>query len=582
MAMSKSQIVATLEQIALLMELAGENPFKSRAFTNGARTLEQQAEDPATLVSTGNLLTVKGIGKGLADAITEMVTTGRSAVYDALRADIPAGLVEMLGIPGLGPKKIRAIHAELGLASVGELEYACNENRLVGLKGFGAKTQEKILKGIDLFKRSRGRHLFADVVATAESLLAQVRRLPGVDRAELAGSIRRRAETIKDVDILVATEVPETVMAAFLALPDIESVTAQGPTKTSIRLADGLAVDVRAVQHAAFPYAWQYFTGSQAHNTALRARAKERGWKLNEYGLFDGETLIPCADETAIYAALGLQAIPPELREDWGELMLAERGPLPDLVTLADIQGTFHAHTVASDGAGTLAEMAAGAQALGLRYLGISDHSQSAVYAQGLKPDGLLEQFAAIDALNAAGGGCRVLKGIESDILADGSLDYDDAVLARFDFVIASVHSRFNMDGDAMTRRLVTAIRHPRTTMLGHMTGRLLLARDPYDLDVETILQTAAECGVIIELNANPHRLDIDWRWLRRARELGVLISINPDAHSVAGLADLAYGINVARKGGLTAIDVFNTRPLEDVMAHLATRHTRATAMAAS
>jgi DNA polymerase (family 10) len=579
MAMTKSQIIDALERIATLMELAGENPFKSRAFSNGARTLEQQPEDPATLVNDGKLLQVKGIGKGLADAITEMVQTGHSAVLDALQAEIPAGLVEMLAIPGMGPKKIRTVHDDLGITTVGELEYACNENRLVSLKGFGDKTQEKIRKGIDLFKRSRGRHLFADVFATAEALLAQVRHLPGVDRAELAGSVRRRAETIKDVDVLVATTQPDTVMAAFLALPGIDSVTAQGPTKTSVRLGDGLAVDLRAVTAEQFPYAWQYFTGSQAHNTALRARAKEKGWKLNEYGLFDGERLIACDSEAAIYAALGLQFIPPEMREDWGELDLAAAGTLPDLVTLTDLQGTFHAHTVASDGSATLAEMAAGARQLGLHYLGISDHSQSAVYAHGLKIDALLEQHASIDALNASSD-CLVLKGIESDILADGSLDYDEETLARFDFVIASVHSRFNLDGAAMTQRLITAIRNPRTTMLGHMTGRLLLARDPYELDVEAVLQAAAEHGVIIELNANPHRLDIDWRWLRRARQLGVLISINPDAHSVLGLADTAYGVNIARKGGLTPADVFNTRDLPAVQAHLQARRQQAVAAA--
>jgi DNA polymerase (family 10) len=576
MAMSKAQIVATLEQIATLMELAGENPFKSRAFSNGARTLEQQPQDPVALVASGGLLSVKGIGKGLAEAITDMVQTGRSGVLDALQAEIPAGLVEMLAIPGLGPKKIRAIHTGLGITEVGELEYACNENRLVALTGFGAKTQEKIRQGIDLFKRSRGRHLYADVIAPAEALLEQVRQLPGVDQAELAGSLRRRAETVKDIDILVASTAPEAVMAGFVALPGIESVTVQGPTKTSVRLTDGLAVDLRAVSAEQFPYAWQYFTGSQAHNTALRARAKERGWKLNEYGLYDGERLIPCNREAAIYETLGLQYIPPEMREDWGELVLAEQGSLPELVTLADLQGTFHAHTLASDGSATLEEMVAGARALGMRYLGISDHSQSAVYAQGLKHDRLLEQHAAIDSLNASLPDFRILKGIESDILADGSLDYDADTLARFDFVIASVHSRFNMDGEAMTRRILTAIRHPRTTMLGHMTGRLLLARDPYELDIEAILQAAAQCGVIVELNANPHRLDIDWRWLRRARDLGVLISINPDAHSVAALADTAFGVHVARKGGLSAAEVFNTRPVAEVLAHLDRRRQRA------
>ncbi|MBC7542923.1 MAG: histidinol-phosphatase, partial [Candidatus Sericytochromatia bacterium] len=391
---------------------------------------------------------------------------------------------------------------------------------------------------------------------------------------------RRRVETIKDIDVLVATQDPEQVMAKFLALAEVESVTVQGPTKTSIRLTDGIAVDLRAVTAAQFPYAWQYFTGSQAHNTVLRGRAKDRQLKLNEYGLFNGDELIPCDDEAAIYTALGLTYIPPEMREDWGEFTLAEQGTFPDLIGHDALCGIFHAHTVASDGSATLEEMAKGALDLGFRYLGITDHSQSAVYAQGLVPDQLLAQQATIDGLNTAQSDFNLLKGIESDILYDGSLDYEDEVLARFDFVIASVHSRFGMDGPAMTERLMRAIRNPHTTMIGHLSGRLLLARDPYDLDMEAILQAAAEHGVIIELNANPHRLDIDWRWLRRARELGVLISINPDAHSVAGLSDTVYGVNMARKGGLTAGDVFNARPIEDIRAYLTARRQRAAAMA--
>lgn len=571
--MSKRQIVDTLESVATLMELAGENPFKSRAFVNGARALEQHPEEPAALVASGELLTVKGIGKGLADAITEMVQTGRSLVHEELKAAIPAGLIEMLAIPNLGPKKIKAIHEGLGLSSVGELEYACLENRLVTLKGFGAKTQEKILKGIALFKRSQGRRLLSDAIGPADELLMAVRQLPGVDRAELAGSLRRSAETIKDVDILVATTEPERVMSGFAALPQVADIEVQGPTKTSIRLENGMAVDLRAVTAEQFPYAWLYFTGSKAHNVVLRSRAKERGLRLNEYGLFRGETNLPCADEAAIYAELGLAYVPPEMREDWGEIQLAEQGPIPPLVDFADLQGVFHAHTVASDGAATLAAMAAGAQDLGFHYLGISDHSQSAVYAQGLSADRILEQHAEIEAWNGSRDGVRLLKGIESDILADGSLDYDETVLARFDFVIASIHSRFSMDGPAMTARLIRALENPYTTMLGHMTGRLLLARDPYEMDVEAVLQAAAKHGVIVELNANPHRLDIDWRWLRRARELGVLISINPDAHSVEGLADTRYGVAIARKGGLGPEQVFNTRPFEAVVAYLQARH---------
>jgi DNA polymerase (family 10) len=573
--MESKAVAHVLEEIGTFMELKGENPFKVKAFTGAGRTIETLDGELVELVASGAIAGIKGIGPATREVIVELVTTGHSSVHAALKAEIPPGLLEMLEIPGLGPKKIKAIHEGLGIASVGELEYACHENRLATLAGFGTKSQEKILKGIAQLKAFRGRHLYVDALPAALTILGMLEGLPDVKRVAIAGSMRRRMETVKDLDLVAASAHAERVMAAFTTLPESE-VLAHGPTKSTIRLASGLQVDLRVVTDAEFPFALHHFTGSKDHNEALRSRAKHMGLLINEYGLFRGETLIPCADETAFYHALGLDFIPPELREGLDEIALAERHALPELVRESEIQGVFHVHTTYSDGGATLERMTQEAKRLGYRYLGISDHSQAAAYAHGLTPERIREQHAEIDALNARLGDIRLLKGIEADILADGSIDYDEDTLSSFDFVIASVHSRFGLGEEAMTERIVRAIRHPRVTMLGHMTGRLLLARDPYALDLERVFHEAAEHGVIIELNANPHRLDIDWRHLRRALELGVMIAINPDAHSIDGLQDVRFGVGIARKGGASAAQVFNTRSLDEVLAHLAGRHAAA------
>lgn len=571
--MDKAAIVSVFSEMAVLLELKGENPFKCRAFENGARAVQGISGDLGDWIAQDRLTDVKGIGKGLAEAITELHTTGKFSEYQVLKATIPPGLLEMLTIPGVGPKKVRLLSDELGIHSIGELEYACQENRLLKLKGFGPKSQEKILVAIRFVRSNAGQFLLPLAMGEALAVLAVLRQDKDVLRAEIAGSLRRRKEIVHDIDLVVGTRHPAAVMRSFVRLSGRKEIIAHGDTKSSVRLSSGIQVDLRCVSEREFPFAWLHFTGSKEHNVALRARALDRGLKLNEYGLFDGDKLLVCADEAAIYRRLDLDTIPPEMREDRGELELAAAHRLPTLIERADLQGAFHAHTVYSDGSATIAAMADEAKKLGLSYLGISDHSQSAFYAHGLKPQDIKRQHAEINAFNRGSKDFRIFKGIESDILADGALDYDDQTLASFDFVIASVHSRFKMAAEEMTRRILTAIENPYTTMLGHMTGRLLLSREPYGLDVHRIIERAAELGKIIELNANPYRIDIDWRHLAYARERGLRVSINPDAHSVAGLSDIEYGIGAARKGGLTRADVVNTMTLVEMAEFLRELH---------
>lgn len=574
--MDKKAVARILEEIGTFLELKGENPFKVKAFTGASRAVETLDGDLAAMVASGELVSVKGLGPATREVVMQLLATGRSEVHDELKASFPEGLLDMLDIPGLGPKKIKAIHEGLGIQSVGELEYACHENRLAALAGFGAKTQEKILRGIELRKAFRGRHLYADALPVAEALRSRLAGHPDVIRLELAGAMRRCMETVQELELVASSEHPERVLEAFATLGDASEVPTHEGSALTLRLASGLRATLRVVSDALYPVTMVLATGSERHVEALRERACERGLALTESGLFEGETVRPCVDEEDVYGALGLEFVPPELREDAEAIAWAARGALPELVRQEDLQGVFHVHTTYSDGAASLERMAQEAQALGYRYLGISDHSEAASYAHGLTLDRILEQHAEIDALNQRLEGLRILKGIEADILADGSLDYDAETLERFDFVIASIHSRFGMDEAAMTERIVRAIRHPRVTMLGHMTGRLLLAREPYALDLEAVFAAAAESGVILELNANPHRLDIDWRHLRRALERGVRISINPDAHSVDGLRDVRFGLGIARKGGASMHAVFNTLPLEQVLEHLRGRRTLA------
>ncbi|MBI3621075.1 MAG: DNA polymerase/3'-5' exonuclease PolX [Nitrospirae bacterium] len=573
--MKARDISEILSDIATLLELKGDNPFKIRAYEQGARIVEGLGDQLEPLVREGRLHEHKGIGPALSEKITELVTTGRLAYYDELRKEFPATIFDLLNIPGLGPKRVRLLYQKLGVRSLGELEYACVENRLLTLDGFGEKSQAKILDGIQQLKRHQGRFLFSDAMEAAEGLIAALRQSPEVIRISLAGSLRRRKETAKDIDLLVSSGSPAAVMARFVALPGVADVIAHGETKSSIRLSSGLQADLRVVSDTEFPYALHHFTGSKEHNTALRGLAKSLGLKMNEYGLFRGEELVPCATEADIFAALGMDEIPPELRENLGEIEAAQARQLPELITESDIQGVFHAHTTESDGRHSLEEMVKAAKALGYRYLGISDHSRSAHYANGLSIERVRAQHNAIDEIQQRHPEITIFKGIESDILADGSLDYPDEVLNSFDFVIASVHSRFGMTEDDMTARVIKAISHPAVTILGHPTGRLLISRDAYPLNLTRVLEAAKAHHVAVELNANPHRLDLDWRFCKDARDRGVRLSINPDAHSTEGLSDTRYGVGVARKGWLKRADVFNTQSADQMRQTLAAKKTR-------
>lgn len=567
--MDKRALIQVLEEIALLLEIKGENPFKIKAYSNAARAIEVLEGDIEDYIREGRLHEIKGIGKAITGKLEEYWTHGRLRYYEELKRSVPEGLLEMLRIPGVGPRKAKLLYERLGVKTVGELEYACIENRLLDLEGFGRKTQENILKGIEALKKYAGRHLSGEVWDTAAGLKAMLLSSGTATACEVAGSLRRGKEIIKDIDLVAGTKAPLELMDYFTALPMVEEVVAKGDTKSSVRLKSGINVDLRAVKPEDYPYALNHFTGSREHNTAMRHRAKAMGIKINEYGLFRDELRIECRSEEDIYKAIGLSYIPPELRENMGELEAAESGNLPELLTLQDIRGTFHMHTVYSDGSDTIEGMVEEAMKAGLSYIGISDHSRSAFYARGLNADEIERQLEEIDRLNARLKAFRIFKGIESDILPDGSLDYDEGILARFDFVIASVHSSFKLEKSKMTDRLKRALQNKYTTMLGHLTGRILLAREEYELDIHEVIDAAAACGKIIEINSDPHRMDLDWRFMRYAKEKGVLMSVNPDAHNRHGLHNIRFGVGLARKGWLEKHNVVNTMDLEQITAFL-------------
>lgn len=563
-------VAGVLEQIGVMLELKGENPFKSRAYYNAARTVEMLGEEELRrLVEEDKLKSVKGIGAAINEKLKELVTTGTLLYYNELKESIPEGLFEMIKVPGLGPRKVSTLYDTLEITSLAELEYACRENRLVNLKGFGPKTQQNILEGIEFLRRHQGRHFYSEAKKVACDLLEDVKKLPALKDVALAGSIRRCLEVVKDIDLVASSNNPAELAAQFSALPAATEVIAQGDTKVSVRLQQGINADLRVVKPVEFPYALHHFTGSKEHNTAMRSRAKTLGYKINEYGLFRGEELIPCRDEHEFFAALGLAFIPPELRENRGEIEAAEVSSLPVLVEEADIRGVFHVHTTYSDGSATLEEMVRGCRDAGYEYIGISDHSQSAFYAGGLKSDDLKRQRDEILKLREKYPELAIFCGVESDIRADGSLDYPDEVLEELDFVIASVHSGLKMERAKMTERLLKALANPFVTMLGHPTNRLLLGRDSSPLELEQVFNAAAKNGVILELNANPARLDLDWRYLKKVRDLGIAVSINPDAHEINGFSDTAFGVAIARKGWLEKKDVFNALPRPEVEAYL-------------
>lgn len=557
--MNKNEIAEILSEIGTLLELKGENPFKVRAYHNGARVLEGLNQGFETLVETDKLDTLKGIGKDLAEKISTLAKTGKLQFYKDLRAEFPESLFDVLQVPGLGPKKVKVLYEKLGIKSLGELEYACKENRLIKLEGFGEKTQKKILKGIAFFKQSSGRFLYAEVIDQAKSMAKKIAGWKEVKRVELAGSLRRKKEVVKDIDIVCSSSKPKTVMKKFIQQKGVQNVIAQGDTKSSIQWENGVQMDLRVVTEQEFPYALHHFTGSKEHNTALRKLAKKKGLKVNEYGIFRGKNLVSCKDERTLFEVLDLAYIPPELREGQNEIILSSKNKLPMLVKENDIKGFFHVHSTYSDGSNTLEEMVQSALIMGMEYVGISDHSQSAFYANGLKERDIDQQHKEIDQLQKKYPKIRLFRGIESDILSDGALDYPEKILKKFDFIIGSVHSAFNMPEDEMTKRCLKALENPYCTMIGHPTGRLLLAREGFKIHLQTLIDHASKLGKVMELNANPRRLDLDWRILSYAKEKAVPISINPDAHSVNGLNDIHFGVCMAQKGGLTAQDVFNT-----------------------
>ena len=592
--MTKNEIAAVLEEIGTLLELEGENPFKTRAYQNGARALEaMEADEFATRVAAGTLGELKGFGEALVDKITRLhaaQVAEELEFYAKLRSRIPDGLIALLEVPSLGPKKIKALREQLGVESPEQLEAACKEGRVAGLAGFGEKTQTKLLEGLANRAAYGKRHLWWDARMVAEPIVAGLRELSRVRRAEAAGSLRRNLETVGDLDFIVAAEAKDAAAITdwFCAQSGVKEVTARGETKASVRFASGLQADLRIVPPEQFSFALHHFTGSKDHNVAMRQRALARGLSLSEWGLVPdaGEGTakekaerglsLKAETEADLFAHLGLAFVPPELREGLGEIEAAEAvaagkaGALPRLIELRDLRGAFHNHTTESDGRNTLAEMAAAARALGWDYLGIADHSKASFQAHGLDEARLAAQVAAIRALNASAKvpGLTVLAGVECDILPDGRLDYDDATFDALglDYVVASVHSAMTQGEEEMTRRIIRAIEHPRTTMLGHATGRILLRREGYKVDLAKVIDAAIANRVIVELNAHPNRLDLDWRLWRRAAERGLMCAINPDAHEMAGLTHVAEGVRVARKGWLTREQVLNTRDLAGVL----------------
>ena len=565
--MTKDQVASALREIGTILELQGENPFKCRAYLNGARTLETSATDLTELVRTNRLGELPGIGDALREKITTLITTGKLPYLEELRSSIPAGLLPLLDLPGLGPKKLRALRDKLKIESLEALTQACQDGRLAALEGFGEKTATNLLEAIDRHANYKKLHRLGTALPAARTLLEHLKQSPLVLHAEIAGSLRRGKEVVKDLDLIASSKKPKEVMKLFVSSPNVEKVVNHGETKSSVILTGGIPCDLRVIPPESWATALAHFTGSKEHNIALRQRAIDRGLHLSEWGLLKGKSKTPLKlkDEKELHKALGLAFIPPELREDSGEIAAAEKNELPDLLTRDQIRGCLHNHTLASDGQDSLSSMAQAAAEQGLEWLGIADHSKSSFQANGLDAKRLEKQIEEIRLLNSKKPKCTLLSGTECDILKDGKLDFPDSLLSELDYVVASVHSGFTSDEKEMTQRIIRAMENPHVTCLGHPTGRLLLEREAYPLNIPKILDAAAATGTWIELNANPWRLDLDWRWWHKARDLGVLCCINPDAHKTSHLRFLDFGVTLARKGWLRAQDVVNTRTLSQL-----------------
>ena len=574
--MTKEVVAAALSEYGQLLELKGEPPFRTLSYQTAARAILEYPGDFAALVAAGRVTEIPGIGSTLKAKIDTLMATGRLPQLDALRAEVPPGLIQMLRIPGLGTKKVKALYDQLGVTTLDALQAACTDGRVAKLKGFGAKTQAKILEGLRFVAESGRRVRIDEGVAVGMILAERLREVSGVIGISAAGSLRRRRETVGNVGLLVCAADPVAVLDAFVGQMEVRQVTSRTDSSADVVLAiavDGHRIevngDVRVVSDDEFPATLVQYTGTRGHVEKLRARAASRGYHLTETALLKGQKPVPIASEEDVYAELGLPFIPPELREDTGEIEAAERNELPNLIEVTDIRGVLHNHTTYSDGGATLEEMALAAKDLGLEYFGVGDHSQSLRVARGLPPDMVRRQHAEIDALNRRLTGVRIFKGTECDILDDGALDYPDELLRTFEYVVVSVHTLFGMSGEDMTRRVCKALSHPATTILGHATGRLLLRREGYKIDLDEVLRCAARHGKMIEINAQPTRLDLDWTYVKKAKAMAIPIVINPDAHSTAELALYPFGVDVARRGWLEAKDVFNTRPVAEVAQEL-------------
>ena len=568
-----------LSQIGALLSVKGDQKFKARAYAGAARALiALDSDDLAPLVRSGELADVPGIGPATLGVVRDLVETGESAYLNQLLEGIPAGLLELLRVPGLNTARVQVIHEALGVETLEDLERVAQNGQLAALPRFGKKTAERILKGIEILRRDAHLQRFPAAAVEAHMLLANVVKHPDIRNAEVAGSIRRHNEVVADIDIVAECSAdPGKVAASFARSPGVsESKTNGDSGSVHIRFVDGTHLDMHCVDTADYPVALWRSTGSAAHVEEMTVLARSKGFEIVGNSLIDKSgKRVKLADERSFFTTLDLVPIPPEMREGMGEIEAAARRQLPELVTFDDIRGVLHCHTDYSDGAATIEEMAIAARERGWDYIGISDHSESAFYAGGLKRDKLLRQREEIHRLNAQMKDFRILSGIEADILADGRLDYDAAILDSFDYVVGSIHSRFSMDGDAMTKRVLAAMDDPHLTILAHPTGRLLLTREPYAIDVEAVLEKAVRVGVAVELNADPHRLDLDWRYCRQAKELGVTIEIGPDAHSTAGLDNVHFGIGMARKAWLEASEILNTRDADDVVAFARSRRTK-------
>jgi DNA polymerase (family 10) len=555
--MDRNAVAATLERIAAYLELKGENQFRVRAFRNAAKTVEGHPGELPAAIADGSLAQAKGIGPAILQVITELVASGHSELFEELREEVAPGLVEMLEISGLGVAKIRQVHEVLGIETLADLEAAARDGRLAALPRFGARTADNILRGITFLRQSSqwrlAHHAYAEAHGIADALAA----LPHVLAAHPAGAVRRRCEVVRDLVVVAVADVsPAEVFHALGGIAGVTEVAGEDERRATLRFGSGTPVQVIVTPPQNLGTVLVQATGSEAHLELLTAHATARGFNLAGAALWEGSRFVPTPDEDALYGALGLPWIPPELREGGDELSR----DIPPLLERGQLQGFLHCHTNYSDGTNTVEQLALGCRDAGYAWVGITDHSRAAAYAGGMQPDDLRRQWDEIDAFNATGSGIRVLKGIESDILQDGGLDYPDDILAGFDFIIASVHSRFNLSEADMTARFLRAIESPYLAIIGHPTGRLLLSREAYAVDLDRIFEAAGKAGVAIEINADPHRLDLDWRVLRRAREAGVMISIGADAHNLAGLVNVDYGVGIARKGGLGPDDILNCR----------------------